>query len=276
MIFLYYLILFLLTFILSYVILLAKGDDSLASIDLSSITVTEVYTVATLYNEKSSKGHRNGREHSSIGIKFSGETVYSSQGKKFVCDISNVIYLPKGSVYDWICTSSGHYRFIEFDTDNPSTDIFSIPVQDGSAITRALKELQKATGRLDKMQKLYALLFMLSSQKDSSAPLIKQRKIKPALDEIEQHYYRPQSNDALAVLCGISTVYFRKLFTEVTGYSPIDYLHVFRISRAKDLLKSDYGTLSDVAQSVGYPNVYHFSKTFKKIAGIAPGQYAKK
>ena len=41
----------------------------------------------------------------------------------------------------------------------------------------------------------------------------------------------------------------------------------------KEILKSDYGTLSDVALSLGYASLYDFSRDFKKHTGIAPSKY---
>jgi len=50
-------------------------------------------------------------------------------------------------------------------------------------------------------------------------------------------------------------------------------VHQFRTEKAKEMLGSDYGTLSDIAQSLGYPNLYDFSRDFKKHAGVAPSKY---
>ena len=77
----------------------------------------------------------------------------------------------------------------------------------------------------------------------------------------------------LATITGFSTVYFRKLFTSMMGVSPITYVHRFRIEKAKEMLKSDYGTLSDMAQSLGYSSLYDFSRDFKKHTGVAPSKY---
>ena len=74
-------------------------------------------------------------------------------------------------------------------------------------------------------------------------------------------------------MIGVSTVYFRKLFTQVYGVSPINYVKALRIKKAKEMLRSDYGSLSDVAQSLGYTSLYDFSRDFKKRVGTAPSRY---
>ena len=57
------------------------------------------------------------------------------------------------------------------------------------------------------------------------------------------------------------------------GTSPISYVHELRIKKAKEMLKSDYGSITDIAQSLGYLNIYDFSRTFKKYVGISPSKY---
>lgn len=93
---------------------------------------------------------------------------------------------------------------------------------------------------------------------------------------ITEHYFDSGiTNVSLSRLCGISTVYFRKMFESVYGISPIKYLHNFRIKKAKAILLSDYESVEQVALSVGYNSIYHFSKMFKEYTGKSPTEYAK-
>ena len=46
-----------------------------------------------------------------------------------------------------------------------------------------------------------------------------------------------------------------------------------RMEKAIEMLDSDYGTITNLAESLGYQNVYHFSSAFKKYYGISPLQY---
>ena len=70
------------------------------------------------------------------------------------------------------------------------------------------------------------------------------------------------------------STYMNEMYSKfIMGVSPIVYVHRLRIEKAKELLKSDYGTLSDMAQSLGYPSIYDFSRDFKKHTGVAPSKY---
>ena len=74
----------------------------------------------------------------------------------------------------------------------------------------------------------------------------------------------------------MSTVYFRKIFTEAMKTSPISYAKSVRLEKAKEMLKSDYTTLSDVAEAVGYTSIYNFSRDFKKHTGFSPSKIVEK
>ena len=69
------------------------------------------------------------------------------------------------------------------------------------------------------------------------APTKKSEKIRPALDYIAKNNNTDIKNDDLARITGLSTVYFRKLFTEVMGISPIAYINDIKIKKPRKCLK---------------------------------------
>ncbi len=76
---------------------------------------------------------------------------------------------------------------------------------------------------------------------------------------------------------GYSTGYFRRIFKEMTGQSPVQYFHWLRINRGKSLLKQ-YGTsrsIKDIAAQCGFSDPLYFSRIFKKIEGKSPQQYIR-
>ncbi|NMB97488.1 MAG: helix-turn-helix transcriptional regulator [Clostridiaceae bacterium] len=70
----------------------------------------------------------------------------------------------------------------------------------------------------------------------------------------------------------LSPVYISKIFKEEIGESPINYLIKVRLSKALELLKEGNMTVKSVAKSVGYNDVYHFSKLFKKYYSVPPSK----
>ena len=249
---------------------------------LSNLVIKEVYSANTIYTRENTSKKRADRQCWSIGIKYEGQTEYYFNGKSIVADINHVTILPKGCTYTWKCTNSGHYSFVEFDSDATFPEPISIPIKNNEVILNRIKKIEfnytksEALRRMKSIRDIYSIILEISdSEAKAYLPSKKQQKIAPALEYISLHYTERITNDTLAEVSKISTVYFRKLFTEIMGVSPITYINIFRISKAKEMLKSDYGNLSNVALSLGYPDLYTFSRDFKKVTGVSPSNYAK-
>ena len=247
---------------------------------LANLVITKVHSVSTLYTPKNTKLKRNDRQCWAVVIKYEGETVYTSNGKQFFSDINHMVVLPKGCSYDWQCTKSGHFSIIEFESELAFHEPIAFSVKSGETILKMFKALEYKRNlkspmvELESIRDTYSVLLALTQAAfEHYIPSEKQQKITHALEYISQHYHENITNDCLAEISGISTVYFRKLFSSVMGTSPIVYARRLRIEKAKEMLRSDYGTLSDIALSLGYPNLYDFSRDFKKHTGVAPSKF---
>lgn len=250
---------------------------------LSELTVTRVRAVLNVYTAPGRAMERKNRPAWAILYKYEGETVYKCKGRSLISNAENAVILPAASSYEWQCREGGHYYTIEFDADTTCEEIFSFPISgEGEKLLRLLRDAEQKHNlrapdyRLEQMRAVYSiLLLLLGTQKKSYADVGKRQKISPALEYISKNYSAHINNDALAALCGISTVYFRKLFLRLTGKSPLTYVHELRIAKAKRMLRSDYDSLAEIAISLGYADVYSFSKAFKKHEGISPTQYVR-
>jgi AraC-like DNA-binding protein len=100
--------------------------------------------------------------------------------------------------------------------------------------------------------------------------------VKKIINYLNENYENKISLDQIAHNMYLSPVYISKIFKEETGESPINYLIKIRLEKARDiLLNSDSGSIKSIANSVGYEDVYNFSKLFKKYYGISPLYYKK-
>jgi len=100
--------------------------------------------------------------------------------------------------------------------------------------------------------------------------------IKQTITFLEAHYTEKISLDQISQNVYLSPVYISKVFKEETGESPISYLIKIRLEQAKKILeREDEMSIKEVATSVGYDDMYHFSKLFKKYYGISPSHFKK-
>jgi AraC-like DNA-binding protein len=84
------------------------------------------------------------------------------------------------------------------------------------------------------------------------------------------------SIEELAELADISPSYFRNLFKRVTGLTVTQYKNRIKISKARDLILSGKCNVTEAAKTVGFNNIYYFSRLFKKITCANPSDFIKR
>lgn len=65
---------------------------------------------------------------------------------------------------------------------------------------------------------------------------------------------------------------FRKV-KAITGESPKEFIKSYRLDRAAQLLREDFGNVTEVSEEVGFSDPYYFSKCFKQKFSKPPKQY---
>lgn len=101
------------------------------------------------------------------------------------------------------------------------------------------------------------------------------KRIKQVIQYVHQNLSSDLSLDTLAGKFYISKYHLGYVFKKVTGFTVNEYIISRRIMKARELLKRNL-PVSQVGEMVGYNNDSHFIRTFKKMVGITPKQYAKK
>ncbi len=93
---------------------------------------------------------------------------------------------------------------------------------------------------------------------------------------IADHYEEADlSLTRVAEYVGLNEKYFTNRFTKESGETFSTYITELRIQKSKELLKNTSFKVYEIAEMVGYYNVEHFNRMFKKLNGISPAQYRK-
>ena len=79
----------------------------------------------------------------------------------------------------------------------------------------------------------------------------------------------------IAKHCQIGESYLRSLFLKEFGVPITKYRENLRVREAKNMLRSGLFSNIEIAEKLGYCDVYHFCKNFKLATGISPGKYKK-
>ncbi len=95
-------------------------------------------------------------------------------------------------------------------------------------------------------------------------------KIREACQILEMHLDQPLTIPELARKVAINECYLKKGFKALTGKTVHDYQQDLRIARAKELLQVQQLSVTEVANTLGYSSISHFSTAFKRVTGLKP------
>ncbi|MDO5784502.1 MAG: AraC family transcriptional regulator [Eubacteriales bacterium] len=105
--------------------------------------------------------------------------------------------------------------------------------------------------------------------------ILNQARLRKMMQYIWDNYTERISLDDIAQAANISKSAALRCFRSGLQTSPVGYLNDYRLSRAKEHLLNDKGSISDVAMSVGFDNVGYFDRVFKRAFGVTPKQFIK-
>ncbi len=96
------------------------------------------------------------------------------------------------------------------------------------------------------------------------------RKILAAKNHIDSNFTSIKNIESVAKESSISEYHFYRLFKQILGVSPYQYVTQKKLEFAKHLLKDKSLSLTDIAMICGFADLSSFSKSFKKYFGVSP------
>jgi AraC-like DNA-binding protein len=93
-----------------------------------------------------------------------------------------------------------------------------------------------------------------------------------ALRAIHEHPQKGWTVEALARVGALSRAAFARRFSASLGVPPLTYLLRWRMALAARYLRDRSSSIASVAEHVGYRNEFAFSRAFKRVHGVSPGQ----
>jgi len=100
--------------------------------------------------------------------------------------------------------------------------------------------------------------------------------VNEAISYMERHYQDKIIIDDIAVFCNLNRSYLGKIFKNELKTSPQDFLIRYRVSKACELMKTTNNNIGDICGMIGYPNLFTFSRAFKKVTGESPREWRAK
>lgn len=81
--------------------------------------------------------------------------------------------------------------------------------------------------------------------------------------------------EGVSTYAGVDRTHFTKQFRKSYGLSPMQYIQRLKMNQARRLLNETTLSLTEIAHTVGYPDLFSFSKAFKRMVGLSPKRYRK-
>lgn len=103
----------------------------------------------------------------------------------------------------------------------------------------------------------------------------KKQNVQIVKEYLDAHFTERITLDSLADRFYINKFYLTRVFKEQFGQSITNYLLQLRITQAKRMLRFTDHSIEAVAAECGLQDANYFSRLFKKIEGITPGEYRR-
>ena len=125
----------------------------------------------------------------------------------------------------------------------------------------------------EKLSSLLTIIMSKSWHPNNKKPAQKRGELSSVKAWLDAHYTEKVNLDELAKLFFIDKFYLTKIFKEQYGTTINTYISQKRITAAKQLLRFSDKTIEQISAEIGISDTNYFTRLFKKIEGIPPGEY---
>ena len=231
----------------------------------------------------------------------SGCAVYTINGRKIELKAGDCVFCAGRGLHSLIAEKNQPFRFKAvvcsrkylFGAKDKCSEYFNkelkifynknIPAE--AEITERVKEIcrlleQRSYGyELDVKGKLIGLYSVIVAnklfEKDNIQRLTPNNNLLSAITHIHNNFSDKLYAHELASLTGYSVPYFEKFFKEQVGMTPSEYIMMYRLNTAGDLLRETNKSITEIAHACGFNNVSFFIREFKKDYSVTPNKYRK-
>ena len=238
--------------------------------------VPEILAVLSLEWD-SANDQSDHRPYHAISMRVQGDASIRSEDGELRLTSGDIMFIPAGKIYT-LKAEQERLFVVHFSSDIlPSDKIEKFVSKNPAFFEEKLSELYTAwSKRVSGYEFECRAIFnniLCQIERESAEELRSDTKDKilEAAEYIRAHFTDRELNiDDMAKMYGMSDTYFRKLFMERFGTTPLKYINSLRLEYARELLESRYYTVGEVSDMCGFNNINYFSTFIKKELGISP------
>lgn len=217
------------------------------------------------------------RTHWLLHYVVSGCGIFRREGQEHVLRAGDVFVIPPflETYYEADAQQPWRYIWVGFTSDIALPGAFSEPVIRCPGLGNVFEDMRRCAAMQNGKS-----AFLASRIWEVLALILEEGKrdndyIEKALHCMRAEYMTDLTVAGLAERLNLDRCYFSTLFTRQVGTSPSQYLMNLRLEKAAELMRLHSQSPSVAAASVGYTDIYNFSKMFKKKYGCSPRNYLR-
>jgi AraC-like DNA-binding protein len=231
------------------------------------------------------------REYS-VALMLAGKETTTCRNKSFAAFPGNIILINAEEAHDSDSINTEYRIFkipartltqIACDVTHPAKSLYfpKLVIEDNLVFRLLLDlhvKLEQQGSRLEhESQFVHSVGLLLARHSGANdvlrSPTKEPQYVKVAREYIRAHYADNISLAKLTSLTTLSPFHLIRVFGRQVGCPPHEYQTQVRIEQARKLIREGHSIL-DVALATGFVDQSHFSRHFKRIVGIPPGQYS--
>lgn len=228
--------------------------------------------------------------HYVIAYAISGEAFYRFGDKNHTVSKGNIVFVRRGEIYSARSSQDDPWSFFSVGFPINACD------EDSSEMLKQLPNIFKCSNSLkmsenfSELNRIWAMrgkgykvkcrsllldifYIILGDEDRRNIHSAHYKNINQIIDFMRENYIESYSVDFLCEMSGLSNSHFRTLFKQMTGLTTVQFQNRMKIDKAKDLIISHSCNITEAAETVGFSDVYYFSRMFKKLTGKNPSEY---
>ncbi len=207
---------------------------------------------------------------------ISGKGTYFVGNNTFEVHAGQAFIIKPGEVTTYTADENEPWEYVWAGLDIDSDTLSGIPyVIDDIEIGRLFTEIynrfdfsaENQPFAIARMWEIYGRLLNMAHPEGNNS------YIRDALNIIKKQYMQDITIQSIADQLGLDRSYFSNLFKKHTGITPMHFIIRYRMQKALTLLNCNKYSISVIATSVGYSDLFSFSRSFKKFYGVPPQKY---
>jgi len=100
-------------------------------------------------------------------------------------------------------------------------------------------------------------------------------RLKQVISFIEAHYDEKITIGQAAGIAGMSPYHFCRVFKHAVGRTFMEYVHLFRVGKAEELIRDTDWPITLIAEKSGFGTIHYLDELFKRYRGCTPMQFRK-